>query len=261
MTGLSGSAAVDAAVNAYYETEAHATQHIPGAYVREGAAGTRLVVWTIPDPKLNVVRVDGGRDPREVEEFVRELSSRGLPGGIQVRGDAGPELAALGARYGRTGTSKTPLLRADAAEALSSLPAALPPGATVREVTGQDGDEFAAMLAAGFEIPEYVARLMSSPGLLDAPGITGFLLDLHGEPVATGLNVLVGESVGIYCASVLPGRRGNGYYRALLTASLLHAVARGARHAVCTNTPMSRPLFESAGFRLATTWTNLVSAS
>lgn len=261
MTGLSDDAAADAAVNAYYETEARATQHIPGAYVREGAAGTRLVVWTIPDPKLNVVRVDGGWDPREVEDFARELSSRGLPWGIQVRGDADPELAALGARYGRTGTSRTPLLRADAAAALSALPAALPLGATVRVTTGQNGDEFAAMLAAGFEIPEDVARLMASPGLLDAPGITGFLLDLHGEPVATGLNVLVNDRVGIYCASVLPGHRGNGYYRALLASSLAHAVARGAKHAVSTNTPMSRPLFESAGFRLATTWTNLVPSS
>lgn len=40
MAGLADSAAV----NAYYETEARATEYMPGAYARKGARGTRLVI-------------------------------------------------------------------------------------------------------------------------------------------------------------------------------------------------------------------------
>ena len=258
MTGLAGRAAADAAVNAYYETEARATEYIPGAYAREGAAGTRLVVWTIPDPPFNVVRVDHQRDLREVAAFAQEISATGLPWSFQVRGDVDPELEQLAARYGKTGTSTHPLLLWDAGS-LPALPAALPDGATVRKVSGKDSEVFAAALAAGFGVPEDVARLLSQPDLLDAPGITGFLLDLRGEAVATGINVLAGRYAGMYSGSVPPRHRGNGYYRALVTARLADAAARGARHAVATNSPMSRPLFESVGFRHAVTWTHLNS--
>jgi hypothetical protein len=108
------------------------------------------------------------------------------------------------------------------------LPAALPDGATVRKISGEDSEVFAVALAAGFGLPEDVARLMSRPGLLDAPGITGFVLDLRGEAVATGINVLAGHYAGMFSGSVPPGHRGNGYYRALVTARLADAVARGA---------------------------------
>jgi predicted acetyltransferase len=89
-------------------------------------------------------------------------------------------------------------------------------------------------------------------------GVTGLadraaVLELRGEAVATGINVLAVRYAGMFGGSVLPGHRGNGYYRALVTARLADAVARGARHAVAMNSPMSRPLFESLGFRLAET--------
>ena len=51
MTGPAGSDAADAAVNAYYETRARVTEYIPGAYAREGAARTWLMVTTTPRPR------------------------------------------------------------------------------------------------------------------------------------------------------------------------------------------------------------------
>lgn len=205
------------------------------------------------------MRVDYNRDLREVEAFAREISATGLPWSIQVRGDVDPELKKLATQYGKTATSTLPLLLWDA-ESLPALPAALPDGATIRKVSGEDSEVFAATLAAGFGLPEDIASLLARPGLLDAPGITGFVLDLRGEAVATGINVLAGHYAGMFSGSVPPGHRGNGYYRALVSARLADAVARGARHAVATNSPMSRPLFESLGFRLAETWTQLSSA-
>jgi hypothetical protein len=258
MTELISSAAANAAVSAFYETIIRLTEYVPGAYERQGAAGTRLLYTTFPVPELNAVCVDHERDLGEVEAFAREMSATGMPWSIQVRGEAGPELTELAARYGRTAASTQPLLLWDA-ESLSALPTAVPHGATVRKVPGTEAKVFATALSAGFGMPKDVANVMSPPALFDAPGMTGFVLDVHGEAVATGFNVMVGDHVGMYNGSVPPWHRGNGYYRALVTARLADAVACGARHAFALNSPMSRPLYESLGFRLAETWTYLTS--
>jgi GNAT superfamily N-acetyltransferase len=253
MTGLFGTAAAEA----HYETWAGMTQYLPGGYAREGAAGTRLVVSTIPDPTLNVVNIEHALDLREVEAFAQEVSATGLPWSIRVRGDVDPELKELAVRYGRTGTSTSPLMWWDA-ESLPTQPVALPEGTKVRMISGADSAEFGAALQAGFGLPADMARMLAMPGLLDDPNVTAFVLDLDGEVVATGMNAMAGESVGMYSGSVPPRYRGNGYYRALVTTRLAYAVERGARHAVSTNSRMSRPLYESLGFRVAETWTYLV---
>jgi GNAT superfamily N-acetyltransferase len=258
MTELIGSA-TDTAASALYAVLTRYTEFMPGGYARQGAAGTRLFVSTIPVPQGNRVTADGKWDPGEVDAFARELSATGLPWSIQVRGDeVDPRLAELGARHGRTAVSTFPLLHWDAAPLPE--PRALPPGATVREIPGADAGVFAGALAAGFEMPIEVAAVIAAPSLLDAPGVTAFVLDLHGEAVATGLNVIVGDYVGLFSGSVPPEHRLNGYYRALVTARLTHASASGARHAVVQNAPGSRPLYESLGFRVAENWTYLTAA-
>jgi GNAT superfamily N-acetyltransferase len=259
MNEMVSSAAANAAVDAYYETGARLTECVPGAYSKRGAGGTWLALTTIPDPELNMVSVGRERDLGEVEAFAKEMSATGVPWCFQVRGEVDPELKRLAARYGKTGVSRHPLLLWDAGW-LPALPTAVPDGTTVREVTGAESGVFAAALAAGFGVPEDIADLLAMPSVLDAPGITGFVLDLHGEVVATGLNVMAGDYVGMYSGSVPPSHRGNGYYRALVTARLAYAVARGARYAISRNSPMSRPLFESLGFRVAETWTYLTPA-
>jgi GNAT superfamily N-acetyltransferase len=259
MKEMVSSAAANAAVNAYYETGARLTECVPGAYARRGTGGTWLVVTTIPDAELNMVSVGRDRDLGEVEAFAQEMSAPGVPWCFQVRGEPDPEVERLAARYGKTGASTHPLLLWDAGS-LSALPTAVPDGTTVRKLTGAESGVFADALAAGFGVPEAIARLLAQPSMLDAPGITGFVLDLHGEAVATGLNVMAGDYVGMYSGSVPPRHRGNGYYRALVTARLAYAVAHGARYAISRNSPMSRPLFESVGFRLAETWTYLTPA-
>lgn len=243
-------------LNAYYETKSRVTKYIPGAFALKGVKGTRLVATTRPDPELNMVAVGHGRDLREVEAFAEELSATSVPWSFQVRGDVDPELKELAVRYGKTCTNTYPLLLWDAGS-LPALPAALPDGAAVRKISGDDSEAFAAALAAGFQAPKDIARLTCLPAFLDDPGVTGFVLDLNGETVAIGINVLAGHYAGMYSGSVPPRHRGNGYYRALVSARLADAVACGARYAFSTNTPMSRPLFESLGFRLAATLTHL----
>ena len=249
----------DAAANAFYESLVQLADVIPGAYTRQGAAGTRLAFTSFPIPTLNTVWVGPEPELGEVDAFAKELSATGMPWSIQVRGEVGPALRDLAARHGRTSTSTTPLLVWDA-ELLPTLPTLIPEGATVRKVPGTESDVLATALAAGFDMPKEIADAFSLPALLDTPGMTAFVLDLHGEPVATGFNALVGDQVGMFNGSVPPRHRRHGYYRALVTARLRDAVAAGAQHAFTQNTPMSQPLYESLGFRVAETWTYLMSA-
>jgi GNAT superfamily N-acetyltransferase len=210
----------------------------------------------LPTAEHNALRTGPGRDLGEVDAFARELSATGLPWSIQVRGEVDEELRELAARYGRTPALTRPLLLWDAG-LLPGLPAAMPEGAAVRKVPGAEAKVLADAMAAGFGMPQEAAQMIALPAFLDSPGVTAFVLDLRGEAVATGLNAIVGDYAGMYIGSVPPRHRGNGYYRALVTARLADAVARGARYAFSHNTPMSRPLYESLGFRIVETWSYL----
>jgi GNAT superfamily N-acetyltransferase len=259
MTQLIGDVVADAAASAVHGMHTRMSTFLPGGYTRQGAAGTLLHCTTIPMPQRNAVGVDREWDPGEVDAFAKELSAARLPWSIQVRGEADPGLVELGARHGLTTVSTLPLLYWDAAPL--PAPPALPAGATIRAVPGAAAGVFAAGLIAGFEMPSELAAVLSAPSLLDAPGVTAFVLDLHGEAVATGLNIMVGDHVGLLSGSVAPQHRRHGFYRTLVTARLTHAVDSGARHAFVQTLPTSRPLYESLGFRLAETWTYLMSAA
>jgi ribosomal protein S18 acetylase RimI-like enzyme len=256
MTECIDSTARDEAVAAFHDAFGRLAARIPGAYTRHGASGTRLVCTTFPAATLNTVCAGLELDLGEVERFAGELARTGVPWSIQVRGDVAPALRQVADRYGLTGEVSLPLLVWDA----RPLPGALSPSAVVRKVSGAESAVFATALAAGFGMPEEVANRLALPALLEAPGMSGYVLDLHGEAVATGFNILVGGHVGMFNGSVAPQHRGRGHYRALVTARLRDAVVSGARHAFAQTTPASRPLYESLGFRLAETWTYLTSA-
>ncbi|MFI7613610.1 GNAT family N-acetyltransferase [Nonomuraea terrae] len=250
--------ATEAAVNAFHATIARFTELVPGMYMRQGAAGTRLAFSGLPMPTLNVVSVGSEQDLGEMDAFAKELSAKDVPWSIQVRGQADPAVLEVAARYGRTPSFTLPLLTWDA-ELLPTLPTGIPEGATVRQVTGGESEVFATALAAGFGMSRDVAEVFATPALLDAPDTTAHVVDVNGEAVATGFTIMTGDHVGMYNGAVPPQHRRKGYYRALVAARLRDAVAAGARHAFVQNTPMSRPLYESFGFRLAEEWTYLTS--
>jgi hypothetical protein len=259
MAQLIDPAATDAAADAYIASIFRLIELSPGMYSRTGAAGTRLTFTGLPVAILNLVHVGPAPDLDEVDAFAKELSATGVPWSIKLRGEASPELLEVAARYDRTSTSTSPLLVCDTGR-LSSLPEpALPSDARVHILTGSESELYASALAKGFEMPKEIADVFTRPALLDSPDMTAFALEVGGEAVATGLNIITGDQMGMFNGSVLPECRRNGYYRALVIARLQHAVKAGARHAFTQNTPMSQPLYESLGFQIAATFTYLGS--
>lgn len=239
----------ESAVNAFYESISRLVACSPGMYERRTESGTGLVFTGLAIPTLNLVRVGSRVDLEEVDAFAAEMSTKDVPWTVELRGEPDADLLAVAARHGRTSAFGLPLRVWDA-DLVHSLPASEVAGATVREISGSESEVFAGALASGYEVPRAVADALARPALLDAPDMTAFVLELGGEAVACGSNVMVGEYVGMYNGAVPPLHRGNGYYRALVTARLRHAVARGARYAFSQNTPMSRPLYEALGFRV-----------
>ncbi|MDX3075396.1 GNAT family N-acetyltransferase [Streptomyces sp. MI02-7b] len=258
MTQMDRDFAADAATTAFHGTMSQLAAHIPGAYARQAPDGTRSVFTTLPVATLNAVYVDYERDVGVAEAFAKELSAEGLPWSVRFRGEVDEELMELARGFGDVSTAALPLLLWDAE--VATLPDVVPEGTAVRTVSGEESELMAGVLVAAFGMPRDIAGALSLPALLDAPNATGFVLDRQGEAVATGLNVLVGDHVGLFNGAVSPEHRRNGYYRALVAARLRHAVASGARHAFTQTSPMSRPLYESLGFRPAETWTYLIPA-
>jgi hypothetical protein len=253
-----GSGAADAAAHAHFEAAAMLAAVRPGAYLRNGERGTRLLVSNIPIPTMNSVAVAREFDLGEVRSFADELSATGLPWSFQVRDVLDPVLKDLAEQYGATTVHEAPL-QVWSAESRPALPAVRRlEGATVRRVSGGQAEAFQAALAAGYGVPGEFAARACPAAAFEAPGMAGYVVERDGGIVATGFNVTVGDRVGFFNGSVPPEHRGNGYYRALVTAGLRDAVASGAAAGFAQNTPVSQPLYRSLGFRLVETWTYLI---
>lgn len=259
MASSTNPSAVDAAAGAFFQDVEAYVATLPGAYTRHGAQGLRLIASTIPDPTLNGIFHTGqGRDLDQLDAFAQEMSALDMPWSIHVRGEVAPQLARLAARYGRTSTTTLPLLIGNP-RLSPTLEPELPDGARVRKLDGTEADVFAEAVAAGFEMPRTLADYFASPALLDAPGMSAFVLEINDEVVTTGFTIQTGDHVGLYTGSTRPQYRRRGYARALVAARLREAVTSGARHAYTQNSPMSRPLYESLGFHVAETWTYLTA--
>lgn len=206
---------------------------------------------------MNGLSFESHPDIAEAANLAGELAGLELPWSVKVRGEASAEVSAFAAEHGLTNTIRLPLL---ALTDEVTLPAPqLPEGAVVRTVSGTDPRGYADALARGFEMPAEVAAALAAPTLLDGPGMTAYVVERNGATVATGYNVVAGDWVGLFNGSVPPEHRGNGYYRALVLTRLHDARAAGVKLAFTQNSPMSRPLYESLGFRHVETWTYLTT--
>jgi hypothetical protein len=90
-----------------------------------------------------------------------------------------------------------------------------------------------------------IDKQYDNPG--DEPGL--FLARHADEPVGSGGYTLAGSVARLWGAGVVPAKRGNGAYRALVDARLRDAVARGVTLAlVHANVDTSAPILRRLGF-------------
>ncbi len=147
-------------------------------------------------------------------------------------------------------------------------PAADPPAPAtalrIERIGPERADEFTAVLAAGFEIPQTVTAMLSHlPG---RPGWTWFLAHDGALPVACGALFVDGQHGWLGQAATLPAQRRRGAQSALIAARIGAAGAAGAEVVVTETGEIvdDRPTISyrnilRAGFRPAYLRPNYVS--
>ena len=131
-------------------------------------------------------------------------------------------------------------------------------GVAVRAIGAGEEDLWARTAALGWasDAPELVA-FVGELGAVSAraAGMTCFLAEIGGEPVAAGGLAVHGGVALLAGASTVPAWRGRGAQRALLGARLWHAASLGCDLAMMGAAPgsASQRNAERAGFRIAYT--------
>lgn len=245
---------VDLAVAAWHDAIEAFCRLQPHGRVKGGPRGTRSYVSGVPVSVLNAV-ITTSREP-DVEEFsafAESYNDEGLPWSIQLRGSpVSPAFAQIAAGRGLTDSFALPFMTKHLDAGETNFP---PLGKmSVRRVPAEDHETYNRALAPGYEAPDQVFRGFSAPDVLSAEGMTAYLVEEDGSPVATSFGVVVNGHVGVFNISTHPAYRRRGYARAATAAVLRDAYAQGARTAFLHCTPAGRGVYESLGFTTSEEW-------
>jgi N-acetylglutamate synthase len=241
---------LDDAAHAWLAASRTMLSTLPDGFIRETAHGTTEIVTGFPFPALNAV-VDVTRDPSpdEIAEYAASPRLRELPWSLQLRAAPVDEkIVRIAADHGLTHRETMPFMLRE----LTAADVAPQPG--VRRVTTADGEAVVRTMAAGFESPEEPFALYGSAAVLELDGVSLYLVEADGVPVATALGVVSGDVAGVFNIAVAPAFRRRGYGRLATAAVLSDGYAAGARTAYLTATADGFPLYARMGFRHVETW-------
>jgi len=202
-------------------------------------------------PLGNLAILRDASQPGLIARVVGPLRDLALPAGVLCVAGIGEPAARQLVSLGFSHQSEMPAMAVDLA---SLAPTQLPSGYEFFRVSaGADGMDWTDVVAAGFELPRDLARMLSpQPGgasqTLDAR-TQYFGVRREGCLVATSMLYLAGGLAGIYCVATLPHERGRGL-GAHVTAEALRAASRlGYRVGVLQSSPAGHSIYLDLGFR------------
>ncbi|HVJ54066.1 MAG TPA: GNAT family N-acetyltransferase [Aliidongia sp.] len=250
---------VDQAVDAWYRAIDKFVKAQPRGAIEWGARGVHHIVSDTQLVILNgVFCADRQPDPATVAAIAPAAAAAGLPWSIQIRSETPPaDIVDIAASYGLTNRIELPFMLKPLDASVADMGGEKL--ATVRVTSPEDSAAYVAALAGGFGGPPEIFTPFGSPAVLGAPGFSGYLAEVEGVPVATGLTVLDGEWVNIFNISTLPDHRRRGYGRAIMGKILSDAYAAGARHALLHSSSDGRHVYPGLGFRTAESWAVFVA--
>lgn len=144
-----------------------------------------------------------------------------------------------------------------------AVPVPLPDGVVVRRA-GSGGDLLTdvrrarAQAAEVFGVDRGPTAERLAATLVEQPDVISlWLAEADGEVVCSGRLVVVPgtDFAGVWGGGTLPAWRGNGIYRALVSARARAALELGARYLHSDSSPMSAPILERMGMVAVTTTT------
>jgi GNAT superfamily N-acetyltransferase len=137
--------------------------------------------------------------------------------------------------------------------ALHPIPEPTPPvpdGHEIRRINEAAGlDDHIQALAAGFGVPEPMARPWIGEELWLRDGCAVYVGYTDGHPVSSGFGVRTGRTIGVYSIATLPDARRRGYGAAMTERVVADGVTVGCDVAILQASDMGRPIYERLGFR------------
>jgi ribosomal protein S18 acetylase RimI-like enzyme len=216
-------------------------------HTRRGANGSVLTVFGGQIASLNAIVCPALEpSPDEISSLAGSERLQGLPWSIHIRREPSPIVTEVAARYGLTRFTRQPLM-------IRRSHQGIPAESTidslyVRPVAADEFDLYARTLADGFEAPRELLAFFGNPRLGQASGVTCYLAELHGVPVATGLAHISGELIGIFNITTRPEYRRRGYGRAITMEMVRAGFTAGATTAYLYASEMGESVYKSAGF-------------
>ena len=208
----------------------------------------------VPFPVMNgILRARLDADDAAVRDALEPFRSRSLPMMWWTGPSTTPvDLPERLERLGLVEVEPTPGMALDLEE-LGERSVRVPDLQIEFVASSDDCTVFAEILAAGFEMPDFVSetltRILADVGMGPKGPACSFLGRLNGKPVATSTVALFGGIAGIYNVATLPGARGQGIGAAMTLAPLGHARDNGYRIAILHSSPMAFDLYRRLGFR------------
>jgi N-acetylglutamate synthase len=246
--------AVDADIvaSALAGTWEYVFQAVQDGWVRR-QGGVVAGVTRVALPMLNGVWPESVEpDSGIVSELLDEVASSGLPYCLQLRpgASAGPRDVAAG--RGMLPEEPVPLMLLEDPGAFGAFLDV--DGLVVRELLPDEADAHATVVAGGFDLPVGLFRQFITPAVLALPGVRCYLGEVDGQPVATGIGIRVGPSVGVFDIATLPPQRGLGYGAAVTARVIADGLAAGARWSWLQSSAAGHRVYTRLGFRDIEPW-------
>jgi ribosomal protein S18 acetylase RimI-like enzyme len=215
----------------------------------------------LPMPRFNGVVVHGpGADEGTAAGWLDDLAFRDLPHAILSRPASPSWVAPLAAAYGLTTVEHEPLMcHTHPAVVATAADARAPGGLVIDVVDPSDAQQLRTaqqLMADGFEAPVDLLAPFMGADLLAAPGMSGYVGRVDGEPCTVGLGAVTEGHVGVFNIATPPQFRRRGFGQAVTARIVADGVREGAHTAYLQSSPMGLSVYERIGFRTVETWAN-----
>jgi hypothetical protein len=233
-----------------------------GALIRR-SGGVALIATGLPTRIFNHVLIEHRyATTAAVTAAVESTRDRGDRFVVSLRRGMDDRFVELMGRLGLVPLSTDPWMPGMALYPLSGDQARAPTGFDVRRVTDGAGlEDLIRMTAAGFAMPASIARAIFGKTFVGRPGVFAYVGYVNDEPIATGIGVRTGRTIGVYSISTITSARRRGYGTTMTSRIAADAAAAGCDTATLQASQMGYPIYERLGYRTVVEYMGYVDPS
>lgn len=249
--------APDDVVDVLVQTSVRMMGALSGSWYRQegGCLGS---MSGVPFPTLNGVTVVGSDvEFATASRMLDEVARTGLPYRLSSRPAAAAGASELAQSRGLIAQGQVPLMVLEDPQHLAG--AQQVDGLTLRTLDADARDLHVQVAAEGFDTPVELFSQFITPEVLALPELRCYIGEVDGEPVTTGMSVVVGSAVAIFSIATPERHRGRGYGAAVTAFAVADRLNEGASWAWLQSTPAGYSVYERLGFTTVERWSSWFS--